>query len=259
MWNVTKALGCSPAEVPKLLFEGKNIASLVCEKEDLSGVSFNRSTIYSVTFDRCLLSRATFHGAKIKKMKFIGCGTDALFDPEPLVDENSEVTVMRTPDSGQEVYVGADISSVLQAFQERPKAKAKPPADFGRRALVLIFVSLFKADRRREDFPEKQKIQNRLRGWLQSFELNHEQGRALLAALSDAVEDLKKEGWICLNPNRPRTLVPCAARKSEIARIVRNEAIGSHLATLDGIASRLQEACNAIAASGPRAWNDQIS
>ena len=65
MWNIAKALRFSPTQVPKLLFEGKTVGSLLCEKANLSGVSFDNSTIYDVTFDRCELSGATFRAARI--------------------------------------------------------------------------------------------------------------------------------------------------------------------------------------------------
>src|SRR6266404_1879041 len=190
-----------PARVPKMLFEGKVIASVFCENEDLSGASFDGSTIYEVTFDHCNLLKCTFRGALIKKIKFIQCGEGASFDDEPLVDENSEVTIVRTDGAGHEVYLGAEITKVAKEFGGRSVPRVKPPKDIPKQAIAIIFSSLFKADKHRLDYPEKHKIEHRLRAWLSNFSLDQSQVRDLLQAFSRGLGDLKDQGWICLNPN----------------------------------------------------------
>ncbi len=222
MWNVGRALGVRPAALPKVFFEGKAIASVVCDKADLSGVSFDGSTIHDVIFERCELLGTTFHGARIKKIKFIDCGKGAAFDKELLVDDDSEVTMVRGVDAGHEVYVGPQIAKIVGELRGETTPRAKLPTDLAKQALVVILTSLFKADKHRLDYPEKQKIENRLRAWLQTFDLTQEQTRELLRAFSEGFEELKHEGWICQNPNRARTFVPCADHKPEVGRVCKS-------------------------------------
>jgi hypothetical protein len=244
MWNIAKAIGVPPTEIPGLLFEGKQIASLLCQGTDLSGVSFKRATILSATFDKCVMSGASFYEARIEKIKFVQCGQGALFDQVPLTSEESEVTIVRGPGSDEEVYVGEGIPRILGQFMEKEEELKAPPSDLSQQALVLIFRSLFKVDHRRLDYPEKRKIENRLRAWLRGFDLEPEQYTILVRILTGAVDKLGAEGWIERNKNRPRTLVPSNTRMSQVRDIVRTGKIGTHLTDLVKVVDQLRDDCD---------------
>lgn len=246
MWNIVKSLRLSPTEVPKFLFEGKSVGSLLCEKAKLSGVSFDKATIYDVTFDRCELSGTTFRGARIEKMKFIECGPGARFDEEPLVDDRSEVTVVREG-TGPETYVAGNISKLFDEFRGKAVPRRKPPLDLGKQGLFVIFASLFKADGRRPDYPERSKIENRLRAWLRDFELPSSKTQELLGIFLDALDKLIDEGWICRNINRPRTFLACASRQKDVAQIMRMGKVDAGLPpSLEPFVSGLERACSKV-------------
>lgn len=242
LWNIARSLG---GPLPHNLFRGKDVAGVVFEHEiqgtilDLQGMVFDDCKMHDVTFIRCNLSGASFRNARIGHMKFLECGTGAVFDDNPVTDD-AEIVLVRSPTQGEETYVGQDIGQALAILSGAGRTPVALPDNMAERAAVVILKSLFKIDGRRLDYPEQRKIENRLRAWLGSYALAEDEVAKYLRTYMDMFESLKKKGWICRNPNRQRTLMPCEKHAQVVTQVVRSDEIPVHEEQLRGIASDFQ-------------------
>jgi hypothetical protein len=237
-WNIVRALRIPVNKLPRDLLRGKEIANVVLEQVDLGKMSFQDCQIHDLTLDRCHLDGTDFRGSQITKLKFIQCEGRPVFDARPRVSESSEVAVRRAPEADFELYRGEEIVDVLREIGGMVPRISPVPQDLAEVAIVKIFETLFRVDRRTLDYPERAKIENRLRGWVRGFGLSDVQQRALTRILVDLAEELEGT-WVSRNPNRPRTLVPAKERAADVHRIVAQGRITGH-ADLRKIASRYQ-------------------
>ena len=246
VWNLVRALGCSPSDLPRNILAGRDLAAIVFEAADLRGMSFDDSVLYDVIFDRSDLRDSTFRNTKIKKVKFIECGHGAIFDRNPRLGEESEVQFIRSKRSAAELYVGDDIVRFLAELTGRELAPAQAPSNLAEQAMLIVFGSLFKKDRRRLDYPEPVKIENRLRAWLQGFRFPDQKAQELSRILEGMLVGLRREGWIERNPNRPRTLVPSGKGLAPMLEAMRRNRVEGCGAAIEGIISSAQARCDAI-------------
>ena len=99
------------------------------------------------------------------------------------------------------------------------------------------------------DYPEPRKIENRLRAWLNGFELEGTESDQYLGIFMKMFHEFEHRGWICQNPNRPRTRAPCDARAQMIGHIARSETLPIHLEQLHEIVSDFQDRILALRAA----------
>jgi hypothetical protein len=243
LWNIARSVG---GPLPAGLFRNKHIAGLVFEDADFRGMSFDESTMHDVTFVRCRLSGASFRGCKFGRIKFIECDSGALFDDNPLVSDETEVVLNAGQAVGEEAYFGEDARKALRVVAGAARIRTPLASDLAERAVVIILASLFKRDGRKLDYPEPKKVENRLRGWLRDFELDDEAMESCLELFMDMFKDLMKADWICRNPNRPRTVVPCGDRAQAIVQVVRTGAVPYHEIKLREMASAYQSRIEAL-------------
>jgi hypothetical protein len=223
LWNIARALKLKVAEIPKSLFVRKELASVQFDRADLRLMQFDSSTIHSATFDQCDFEGASFRNARLGKLKFVQCGTGAMFD-NATVTEDTEITVVRAQNSPRETYAGEE--AARRILNELHGAQPKPvdlPPNLAERAVVVVFSALFKVDERKFDYPESVKVVSRLRGWLRSFRLSEDRFERLNELLSELFSSLQDVGWISRNRNRSRTLVPAHERSEIVAQIVRTK------------------------------------
>jgi len=245
-WNIARALVPAPEAVPRGLFRGKEIASILFEKADLQNMQFNDCIIHDVTFENCSMAGATFSGARIGKIKFIECGFGTVFDSDPIITEDSELVLIRRRDLPAETYVGGEVRAVCKELSGSHVQPIKLPPNLAEQATIVIFLSLFKVDERRLDYPETSKISNRLSAWLHGFQLPERQFKNFLDIFLQIFSSLGDKGWICRNPNRPRTLVPCETRMSTISQIIRNKKIAGYDEDLVRTIAQFQEKCDSF-------------
>lgn len=237
LWNIAQATG---GPLPQGIFRGKDIANVVFEDVKLDGMQFDGSNMHDVTFIRCKLSSVSFKNARIGHMSFVECQPGAVFDDDPLVTDDAEIILIRGAGQPEETYVGQDIGRALAVLSGAKRTRVPLPANMAEEAALVIFQSLFKADCQRLDYPEPAKIEKRLRGWLMSFQLEKDEIQQYLRDFLEMLRDFESKGWICRNPNRQRTLVPCESRKRTVAELVRLNAIPVHETQLRNIVLKYQ-------------------
>jgi hypothetical protein len=178
---------------------------------------------------------AKFNNVKIGHARFFDCIPGATFDADPLLTgDEAEVTLVLASNSAEETYRKKNIKKALALLQGSVRSDPqKPlPLDMGERAIIIIFRSLYKSDEIRLDYPEVRKIENSLRGWLREYNLSDDKLGEYIDLFRKLYEDLERTGWICSNPSRTRTKVPCEARTPNVGQIVRSGSIPVHFSTL---------------------------
>jgi hypothetical protein len=223
LFNVANSIG---GALPVEVFEGKYMSGITFHSMDLSGLSFESCNMHDVGFIRSKLRGTIFRRAKIGRIRFVECDKGAIFDGDPALAEDAEVVLVRREGEGEEVYTGEGIKRALSVMSDEGEALNELPDNVGEQGVVVVFNSLFKSDGRR-DYPEVRKIENRLRAWLAEYRVDEKTRAQLLRSLMEVVNKLMG-GWICRNPNRPRTLVPCDTRAQEVAEVVRLGKIPVH-------------------------------
>jgi len=242
------ALGC---DTPKNLYEAKDLVGVVFdasapkERRLVSDASFRSSNIRKATFIGCDLAGVSFQNARIGRVRFIECRPGAQFDSNPHFADDAEVTLVRKLGGSEETFVGADISRAFAVLSGK-EVRGSFPQRMGRAALIVVLSSLLKRDKHTHDYPERRKIENRLRAWLSQFNLNELQLKKHLAVSIELFEDLLREAWIARNPARDRTFVPAPTKDREIRAIVRSEIIPTHLDKLEGLARTYDARLKAI-------------
>ena len=210
---------------------------------DLTSKVFDDSKLYSATFVRCNLTGTTFRNACIGNLRFVDCQPGAVFDTEPKLLEDAEVVLVGKSGRGDELYVSDEIKKALNGLAGSGASQGKIPApqNIVEKAVVIIFQSLYKSDKKHFDYPEPKKIENRLRAWLANYDLNQQKCDQFLRGFMDLYRELEKESWICANPNRPRTRAPCAARAQDVSAVVQGGKLPVHLQELRKLASKFQQ------------------
>lgn len=250
VWNVIRAIGLPRGEYPQSLFSGKHLAGIVFDGTDLSGLSFENSELYDVVFDGCNLAAATFRSCTVHRAKFFECGKGALVDESLKVREDSQVEIKRSAQGGVELYKGESIRTALCEIFREQKNLVPLPRNVADKAALLIFSSLFKSDMKRLDYPEWSKVENRIRAWLRSFQLSENQLKAIAALLIRMANELREEGWISKNPNRPRTFVPNEPRRETIASVLRHGTVRNSSSELEKIIRTFQNELDVVAQDG---------
>lgn len=243
-WNILRALKCQPRELARDIFAGKDLAGVVFDGTDLRGMVFDRCVLYDVTFDRANMSNTTFRDCTISKIRFVECGRGAIFDENPRLAEDAEIRFVRSRESGTELYVGADIVRFLGELAGREIASVEVPINLAEQAILVVIGSLFKADQKRFDYPERAKIENRLRGWLREFRFREEQARKLVKIFAEMVEQLEDKRLIVKNDNRPRTLMPGESWVPGMVEAMRKNTTKGLGRVVEEIISAAQAKCN---------------
>jgi hypothetical protein len=253
--NLAIAIG---GVLPKSLFKGKDMAGVVFENRDagdvldLRSMIFDNCNLHDVLFSRCDLSGATFHNAKIGHMRFVDCRPGAIFDSTPMfTSDDAEIVLIRSPKRKEEVYTAQNIHHAIAIVSgaARKRNEVLLPQEMARSAAIIIFQCLYKSDGRSLDYPEPRKIENRLRAWLNGFELEGTESDQYLGIFMKMFHEFEHRGWICQNPNRPRTRAPCDARAQMIGHIARSETLPIHLEQLHEIVSDFQDRILALRAA----------
>jgi len=214
-------MGLRHAEIPIDLLKGKRLAGLVFDSRDLRGMAFDNAELYDVVFDRCDLRELSLRGATVHRIKFIECGKGIVLDGSTQVGAEAEVIIVRSPELGAEAYVGDSAKRALNELRADQRHLVAVPEDLAERSVVVIFSGLFKHGLTKRDYPEWQKIENRLRGWLSEFQLSDDAVKRIGRLLLKMAATIRDDGWISRNPNRPRTFVPSSRDEDRISRIIR--------------------------------------
>ena len=243
LWNLVGAFKCV---MPKDLYEGKDIVDMVFDgtapdqRRLVTAASFRGSNLRKATFIECDLLDISFQNARIGRLKFIACTPGAKFDVKPILADDAEITLVRTPGGEEETYAGSEIPGALAAISADDKPAALPQR-IGHLATVIILRSLFKMDNHSYDYPERRKMENRLRGWLSQFGLTEPQRKQHLAMCMELFDKLIKEGWIVRNPARERTFISNAATEKQVREVIRGSAIPAHMTKLMAIATEYDQ------------------
>jgi hypothetical protein len=211
---------------------------------DLKQMICDDSNLHDVVFLRCDLHGTKFNNVKIGHARFIECTPGAIFDEEPLfTGDDAEITLVLAPGAAEETYRNKNIKqalTLLRGASEKESPKLLPP-DMGERAALTILRSLYKSDEIRLDYPELRKIENSLRAWLRGFNLSDDNFAQYMSLFMDLYDDLEHTGWICLNPARTRTRMPCETKVPTVGQIVRSGAIPFHLSALRELVGRYNQ------------------
>lgn len=221
VWNVVEAVGLAGHEIPRDVLREKRLAGVVFDRSQLDGMIFDDAELLDVVFDRCELRGASFKRTSVQRVKFIQCGTGVVVDRSLRVPEDGEVIIVRSADSGAESYAGEEALRTFLELGGEPLMTTPLPQNVAESAVVVIFGSLFKAGRNARDYPEWQKVENRVRGWVTGLGLEPQAGQALTRLLVRMAGLIRDAGWIQRNPNRPRTFVPSRRDEERIFRIMR--------------------------------------
>jgi len=215
---------------------------------------FDDSNLHDVVFVRCDLREAKFNNAKFGRVRFIESGRGATFDAEPsLTSDDAEISLVSRSGDPEETYRKKHIKQALTFLRgEVAKGPQKPlPPDMGERAALAIFRSLYKSDEIRLDYPELRKIENSLRAWLREYNLSDDHFSQYMSLFIDLYEDLERTGWICSNPARTRTRVPCEARVAIVGQIVRSGSIPIHLTALRELVGKYNQRAGELPKGAP--------
>lgn len=237
LWNIARSID---QPFPRDLFKGKELTDVIFESDrsgdqlDFKEMNFEESNLHNVVFLRCDLRRTNFKSAKFGRVRFIECVPGAIFDSEPsFTTDDAEISIVLAAGKPEETYARDNIVKSLILLRGAELGPQMPlPTNVGEQAAVAIFKSLYKSDGIRLDYPEVRKIENSLRGWLRGFNLNDEVLDSFVDIFMDLYSDLERGGWICSNPARNRTKVPCETKTASVGQIVRSGAIPLHLTSL---------------------------
>jgi hypothetical protein len=221
VWNIVQATGLKHEETPADLFRGKRLAGLVFDRTDLRGMVLDDAEIYDVVFDRCDLHGMSLRGATVHRAKLIECGRGIVADGTTRVSSDAEVVIVRSAELGAETYIGEAAKRALDELRADQRRLVAMPGNLAESAVLVIFSSLFKQGLSARDYPEWQKIENRLRGWLSEFQLTADAAKRVGRLLLKLAAEIRDDGWISRNPNRPRTFVPSPRDEDRISRIIR--------------------------------------
>jgi hypothetical protein len=243
LWNLVGAL---KSETPKDFYEGKDVVDIVFDSTGPAQArlpnqaSFLASNLRKAMFIGCDLAGVSFRDARLGRIKFVECAPGAVFDAELKLADDAEVTLVRQRGGEAETYVGDEIRRVLAVLSAQEK-RTQRPGQMGHLATIIILSSLYRVDKRSYDFPERRKMENRVRAWLSGFDLNQAQRRQHLSICMELFEELVGKGWIVRNPARTRTFIANPATDGQVREVVRSGAIPVHFNSLARIADEYDQ------------------